>query len=89
MGIGEWLLKNGEQVTIVGILAFEFVFGCIALYKKWIVIGWVHKDCEGRLSRFEEAAVKAADKANERIELLEAILEDRQSRTTAAKRKST
>lgn len=76
MSIAEWMLKNGSQISLVGLLTFEFVIGCLALYKKWIVLGWVHKSCEERLQKFEDAATAAAEKANQRLELLESLLDD-------------
>ena len=75
MSLAEWMLKNGSQISLVGLLSFEFIVGCIALYKKWIVLGWVHKSCEDRLAKFESAATVAAEKANERLELLESMLD--------------
>ena len=80
MDLAEWMLQHGNQVSVVSLLGFEFFFGCIALYKRWIVLGWVHKGCEERLERFEKAATDAAERANHRIEDLESLLDGERAR---------
>jgi hypothetical protein len=43
--VGQWGAL-ADKLTTVGLLASVLIFGAVALHKRWIVLGWVYKDCE-------------------------------------------
>jgi hypothetical protein len=80
----KFILTSGNQITVVGLLTAELVFGVIALYREWFVLGKPYRACMQRVEAFEKAATTRADVNEAKVAELEArireLLDEREER---------
>ena len=67
-------MENADRITAAGLLLFMVIFGAIALDKKWIVPGWVYKECVEHSGSLEEKVEERVKAQTEKIDRLEAEL---------------
>lgn len=75
MDILNWVLKYGNDLTIITFLLLTIVAVLLGLYKQWWVPGWVYKkevvQLETKLKRLEERTDAEAERTRIRLEVYE------------------
>jgi hypothetical protein len=75
-----WVVKYGEQLSIVSILMIVLVVVVVGLYRKWWVPGWMYEDCTKKLVKLEASVEEEAQRLRVRIDTLESLrIESRRS----------